>query len=170
MGVLHTRLPTVRALILLVALAPATTSAAPAVRADNAMFTFGEMLELQRLPLEAKERALTEDEIVLYQNMEFYIFTVFESLHAANNVAASLHHAPFFCAPESMFRFKAEGDIANVAARITEPLLDPANKPGAAAARYADKPASEILLLGLRTTFPCGQDTRTLSAMRLDRR
>lgn len=157
-----------KVLALLLGLAASLASIAPAVRADNAMFTFGEMLELQRLPLEAKERPLTDDEIILYQNMEFYIFTVFEALHAANNAAASMHQDPLFCAPAGLFRFEAEGEIASVAARITQAFLTLIKKRGASHARYEAKPASEVLLLGLRTAFPCGQDTRTLSAMRLD--
>ena len=50
------------------------------VRAGEVLFTFGEMMQLKNLPLQSAERVLSEEEIVLYQNFEFYAYTVFENL------------------------------------------------------------------------------------------
>lgn len=157
-----------RGLALGLGLSCALAGAAPAARADNAMFTFAEMLELQKLPLESPGRALSEEELILYQNMEFYVFTVFEALHAANNTALALHREPLFCAPAGAFRFRGENEIATMAARISEDLLTLTKEIGASPARYDDQPASEVLLLGLRTTFPCADGSDTLGAMVLD--
>jgi hypothetical protein len=126
---------------------------APA-RAD-ALFTFGEMTRLQTLPLQAAERPLSEEDAVLYQNFEFYAYTVFESLQIANDAARLINHEPLFCAPATVFRFSQEGDIARLAGRVTVELTALTGGAGGALERYDDQPASAVLLLGLRAAFPC---------------
>jgi hypothetical protein len=59
---------------------------APA-RAADVLFTFGEMLRLQGFPLESVKRTVSEEEVILYQNFEFYAYTVFETLQVANDAA-----------------------------------------------------------------------------------
>jgi hypothetical protein len=135
-------------------------------RADTAMFTFGEMVRLQALPLEAATRRLSGDEILLYRNMEFYVVTVFESLIAANNATTTLHDEPLFCAPASAFRFHEEGDIAGLAAYVVEELLGLTETIGGSPERYHERPASEVLLLALRAAFPCTGSPATLTAAR----
>ncbi len=53
--------------------------------------------------------------MILYQNFEFYAYTVFESLQAANDAALLIHREPLFCAPEATFHFRKDGDIARLA-------------------------------------------------------
>lgn len=124
--------------------------------ADNALFSFGEMRQLQRLP--AAERPLSAREASLYQNMEFYTFTVLETLLAANNAALALQRMPLFCAPEGTFRFRNDGDIALLADRLTAEILELTGAIGADDDHYDDRPASEALLMALRAAFPCSHD------------
>lgn len=135
---------------------------APA-RADNALFTFGEMRKLQELPLEAKRREISDQELLLYQNMEFYLYTVFESLLAANNAARTLHDEPLFCAPATAFRFRDEADITGLGAFVVEELLELTKEVGTTPERYHDRPASEVILLALRAGFPCEHGSVTAS-------
>jgi len=137
--------------------------AATPVRADNALFTFGEMRKLQELPLESAKREVSEAELLLYQNMEFYLYTVFESLLAANNAALMLHDEPLFCAPKTAFRFRDESDIMGLAAFVTEELLELTKEIGTTPERYHDRPASEVILLALRAGFPCERASVTAS-------
>lgn len=127
--------------------------AAPA-RAD-VLFTFGEMTRLQTLPLEAAERTLSDEELALYQNFELYAYTVFESLQIANDAAIGVGQEPLFCAPAASFRFRREGDIARLAERVTAEARALTDEIGHSLERYADQPASAVLLLGLRAAFPC---------------
>lgn len=136
---------------------------AGAASADNALFTFGEMRQLQALPQVAASRALTAEEANLYQNMEFYSFTVFESLVAANNATQSLHGKPLFCAPADTFGFHEDADIAALQAVLVDALLDLVKAAGAEPDRYDDRPASEVLLMALRAAYPCGDQ---ITAMR----
>lgn len=155
-----------RALGVWIGLALALGTVAGPARADTAMFSFGEMVRLQALPLEAAARRLGDDEIVLYRNMEFYVVTVFETLIAANNAAATLHDEPLFCAPASAFRFLEEGDITGLAVYVVEELLGLTEKIGGSPERYDERPASEVLLLALRAAFPCSASPATLAATR----
>jgi hypothetical protein len=127
--------------------------AAPA-RAD-VLFTFGEMSRLQSLPPESARRTLSAEEVALYQNFELYAYAVFEALQVANDVAVGISHAPLFCAPSGIFRFRREGDIARLADRVTTELIALTEEIGGSLERYADQPASAVLLLGLRAAFPC---------------
>ena len=43
--------------------------------------------QLQTLPLKSTKRALSEEEMILYQNFELYAYAVFESLQVANEAA-----------------------------------------------------------------------------------
>lgn len=131
--------------------------------ADQALFSFGEMRELQRLP--AAGGTMSAQELNLYRNMEFYAFTVFETLLAANNAALALQRTPLFCAPEGTFRFAGDGDIAALAGRLTAKLVDMIDAIGADHL-YDDRPASEALLMALRATFPCDGEIETVSAAR----
>lgn len=126
-------------------------------RAADVLFTFGEMTRLQSLPLEAAKRTLSEEEAVLYQNFEFYAYTVFESLQIANDAAILINHEPLFCAPPGVFRFRQEGDIARLAGEVTAELT------GGSLERYDDEPASAVLLLGLRAAFPCPDQASQLA-------
>jgi len=137
-----------------------------AARAENAMFTFGEMLELQALPADATKRTLSQEEVILYQNMEFYVVTVFETLIAANNAAIKLHDEAMFCAPAGAFQFRDGADITGLARFVTDELLALSKQIGGTAERFHDRPASEVLLLGLRAACPCTEANGTLSAMR----
>ena len=123
-------------------------------RADDVLFTFGEMVHLQGLPLESTKRPLTEEEVILYQNFELYAYTVFESLEVANE-AASVINQPLFCAPEATFHFRRDGDIARLADYVTSELIALTKEIGGPLDRYNQKPASAVLLLGLRAAFPC---------------
>ena len=123
-------------------------------RAD-VLFTFGEMTRLQTLPLESTERRLSDQEVALYQNFELYAYTVFESLQIANDVTVRTSQEPLFCAPDAVFRFRREGDIARLAERVTAELRALTREIGDSLERYADQPASAVLLLGLRAAFPC---------------
>jgi hypothetical protein len=123
--------------------------------AENVLFTYGEMTRLQALPLESAERALSDEEIALYQNFELYAYTVFESLQVANDAAVLTDHEPLFCAPPTVFHFKKEDDIARLADRVTTELIALTKEIGGSLERYDDKPASAVLLLGLRAAFPC---------------
>jgi len=127
---------------------------APA-RAADVLFTFGEMLRLQELPLESAKRALSEEEAILYENFEFYAYTVFESLQMANDAARLIDRRPLFCAPEATFHFRKEGDIVRLADYVTSQLFALTEEIGGALDRYDEKPASAVLLLGLRAAFPC---------------
>jgi hypothetical protein len=77
----------------------------PGARADEVLLTFGDMLRLRELPLESAKRALTDEEIVLYQNYEFYADTALEALQVANSAAELINGQPLFCAPETTFHF-----------------------------------------------------------------
>jgi hypothetical protein len=121
----------------------------------DVLFTFGEMTRLQTLPLESAERAPSAEELALYQNFELYAYAVFEALQIANEVAARVSQEPLFCAPSGVFRFRREGDIARLAERVTSELIALTGETGGALERYADQPASAVLLLGLRAAFPC---------------
>jgi hypothetical protein len=125
------------------------------LHADEVLLTFGDMLRLRELPLESAKRALTEEERVLYQNYEFYTYTAFEALQVANSAAELINKAPLFCAPKNTFHFGQDGDIARLADHVTDELTA---EVGEALARYDDKPASLVLLLGLRAAFPCDPD------------
>ncbi len=127
--------------------------AAPA-QADDVLFTFGEMQHLQGLPLESAKRTLSEEEVILYQNFELYAYTVFETLEAANE-AAALIKQPLFCAPAAVFHFRKDGDIARLADHVTSELLALTGEIDGSLERYNEKPASAVLLLGLRAAFPC---------------
>ena len=135
-------------------------------QADAALFTFGEMVRLHDLPQRAASTAPSDEDIILYQNMEFYTFTVFETLMAANSVVAALKGEPIFCAPAGTFSFKQEGDITALSLHVIEELLVLIKEAGAAADRYDDRPASDVLLMGLRAAYPCADDMETASAMR----
>jgi hypothetical protein len=126
---------------------------APA-HADDVLFTFSEMQHLQGLPLESTKRTLSEEEVILYQNFELYAYTVFETLQVANQ-AATLINQPLFCAPEAAFHFRKDGDIARLADYVTSELFALTEEINGALDRYNDKPASAVLLLGLRAAFPC---------------
>jgi len=123
-------------------------------RAD-VLFTFGEMTRLQTLPLASAERTLSDQEVALYQNFELYAYTVFESLQIASDAAVRMSQEPLFCAPAAVFRFRREGDIARLAERVTTELRALTREIGDSLERYADQPASAVLLLGLRAAFPC---------------
>jgi hypothetical protein len=140
-----------RLLAVLLAIAPVAAHAQP-------LFTFGEMRQLQALPVESSKRALSQEEVVLYQNYEFYVYTVFETLGAANEAAVLIDQDPLFCAPEAIFQFHEEGDIVRLADFVTAELSALTEQIGGPVNRYDDKPASAVLLLGLRATFPC-EDT-----------
>lgn len=144
----------------------ALVAADRSAKADPALFTFGEMVRLQALPERALESPLSEEEIILYQNMEFYTFTVFESLMAANIAVTTLHGEPLFCAPAGTFRFLEEGDIAALSLHVIDQLLDLTKKIGGPADRYDDRPASDVLLMGLRAAFPCGSPFETAGVIR----
>ena len=113
------------------------------------------MPRLQALPLDSAERALSDEEVILYQNFELYAYTVFESLQQANQAALLIHHEPLFCAPAATFQFRKEGDIARLAEHVTGELFALTKEVGGSLDRYDDKPASAVLLLGLRAAFPC---------------
>lgn len=144
-------------LVALLAIAPAA-----AVHAEP-LFTFGEMRQMQTLPAESARRALSHDEILLYQNYEFYAYTVFETLAAANEAAILTDQKPLFCAPDGLFRFREEGDIVRLADHVTAELFALTEQIGGHQDRYDDKPASAVLLLGLRATFPCEDATPQLA-------
>jgi hypothetical protein len=137
------------------------TLAAP-TRAE-VLFTFGEMQRLQALPLESADRRLSEEEVILYQNFEFYAYTVFEALEAANSAALLISAKPLFCAPKATFQFRAEGDIARLAEHLTGELFALTKEVGGSLDRYDDKPASAVLLLGLRAAFPCAEEASRLA-------
>ncbi len=92
--------------------------------------------------------------MILYQNFELYAYAVFESLQVANQ-AATMIKEPLFCAPEATFRFRKEGDIARLADYVTSELFALTEAIEGALGRYDDRPASQVLLLGLRAAFPC---------------
>jgi len=135
---------------------------APA-RAADVLFTFGEMLRLQGYPLESVKRTVSEEEVILYQNFEFYAYTVFETLQVANDAATLINSEPLFCAPEAAFNFRKEGDIARLADYVTAELLALTEEIGGSVDRYDDKPASAVLLLGLRAAFPCSDSEPRLA-------
>lgn len=122
--------------------------------ADEVLFTFGEMRHLQSLPLESAKRGLNADEVTLYQNFELYAYTVFETLEVANQAAAAIKQ-PLFCAPEATFRFRKDGDIARLVDYVTSQLFALTQEIRGPLDRYNDRPASQVLLLGLRAAFPC---------------
>jgi hypothetical protein len=136
------------------------------LHADEVLLTFGDMLRLRELPLESAKRALTEEELVLYQNYEFYAYTAFEALQVANRAALLIHEAPLFCAPETTFHFDHDGDIARLADYVTDQLSGLTEQAGESLVRYDDKPASLVLLLGLRAAFPCDPDGHAKLAQR----
>jgi hypothetical protein len=126
---------------------------APAA-ADEVLFTFGQMRQLQGLPVDSTKRSLNEEEVILYQNFEFYAYTVFETLEAANQAAAAIKQ-PLFCAPEATFHFRKDGDVARLVDYLTSELFSLTEEIHGPLDRYDDKPASQVLLLGLRAAFPC---------------
>ncbi len=126
---------------------------APA-HAGDVLFTFAEMAHLQGLPLESTKRTLTEEEVILYQNFELYAYTVFEALEVANQAATAIKQ-PLFCAPEATFHFRKDGDIARLVDYVTSELFTLTQEIGGPLDRYNDRPASAVLLLGLRAAFPC---------------
>ena len=130
----------------------------PRLYAGEVLLTFGDMQRLRELPLESAKRTLTEEELVLYQNYEFYAYTAFEALQVANSAALLINHAPLFCAPETTFHFDRDGDITRLADYVTDRLLELPKQTGGAPGGYDDEPASLVLLLGLRAAFPCGKD------------
>jgi hypothetical protein len=136
------------------------------VRADEVLLTLGDMLRLRELPLEAAKRALTEEELVLYQNCQFYAYTAFEALQAANSASELINQAPLFCVPETTFQFAKDGDIARLADHVTDQLFELTEQAGESLDRYGDQPASLVLLLGLRAAFPCDPDNRAKVAER----
>ncbi len=131
----------------------ALTGGAPA-QADEVLFTFGEMQHLQSLPLESTKRALTDEEVTLYQNFELYAYTVFETLEVANQAASAIKQ-PLFCAPEATFRFRKDDDIVRLVDHVTSELFALTAQINGSLDRYDDRPASQVLLLGLRAAFPC---------------
>lgn len=132
-------------------------------QADEVLLTFGDMLRLRELPLESAGRELTEEEASLYQSYEFYTYTAFEALQVANSAAELINQEPLFCAPEGTFHFDRDGDIVRLADHVTDELFALTAASGDPLDRYEDKPASFVLLLGLRATFPCGEDDPTLA-------
>ena len=109
----------------------------------DVLFTFGEMTRLQTLPLESAERALSEEEVALYQNFELYAYTVFEALQIANEVAAADQSgAVVLRALRRVFRFRQEGDIARLADRVTT-RADRADRGDRRLARPLRRPAGE---------------------------
>jgi hypothetical protein len=136
------------------------------LHADEVLLTFGDMQRLRELPLESAKRALTEEELILYQNYEFYAYTTFEALQVANSAAALIHKAPLFCAPETTFHFDQDGEIARLADYVTDQLFGLPEEIGGSLDRYDDKPASLVLLLGLRAAFPCGPEDQAKVAQR----
>jgi hypothetical protein len=136
------------------------------LHADEVLLTFGDMQRLRELPLEAAKRTLSEEELVLYQNYEFYAYTTFEALQVANSAAELIHKTPLFCAPETTFHFDQDGDIARLADYVTDQLIGLPEEMGGSLDRYNDKPASLVLLLGLRAAFPCEPDDPAKVAQR----
>lgn len=132
-------------------------------RAGDVLVTFGDMMRLQDLPLEAAERPLSDDEIVLYRNFELYAYSVFETLQVANGVAKLVDGSPLFCAPETTFHFQDDGDIARLAERASAELAALVEGADGGLERYVDQPASVVLLLGLRAAFPCDPNAPVLA-------
>ena len=99
-------------------------------------------------------RTLDDEEVILYQNFELYAYAVFETLEVANQAAATLKQ-PLFCAPEATFRFRKDGDIVRLVDYVTSELYALTKELDRPLDRYDDKPASQVLLLGLRAAFPC---------------
>ena len=124
-------------------------------KAGQVLFTFREMQLLQSLPAEATKRALSEEEVTLYHNYEFYAYSVFEALQVANEASILIHDAPLFCAPDATFKFREDDSIINLANYVTAELFALTEQVGGPLTRYDDKPASAVLLLGLRAAFPC---------------
>ena len=120
----------------LIAIAMSVVIQATPARAADVLFTFGEML-------------------LLYQNFEFYAYTVFEALQVANDAARLIGREPLFCEPAAIFHFRKDGDIARLADYVTGELFALTRQIGGPVDRYDDKPASAVLLLGLRAAFPC---------------
>lgn len=135
-------------------------------RAEPAMFSFGEMIQLQAVAFGRPDQKLGAIDSVLFSNLEFSAFTVFETLRAANNAAVMLHGEPLFCAPKGVFHFENQGEIAKLAAYLADELTSLTERLDGDPGRYDDKPASEVLLLGLRAAFPCDLGAETVSAMR----
>jgi hypothetical protein len=121
------------------------------------------MLRMQGLPLESFKRTLSEEEAILYQNFEFYAYTVFETLQVANDTATLLNGGPLFCAPEAAFSFRTASDITRLADYVTAELFALSEMIGGPADRYADQPASAVLLLGLRAALPGSEPGRQLA-------
>ena len=132
-------------------------------RADEVLLTFGDMLRLRELSLESAKRDLTEEEVTLYRSYELYTYTAFEALQVANSAAELINQTPLFCAPEGTFHFDQDGDILQLADHVTDELFALTAATGGPFERYEDKPASFVLLLGLRAAFPCGEDGAALA-------
>jgi hypothetical protein len=147
----------------LIVIAISVAMQATPTRAADVLFTFGEMLRLQEQPPESAKRTLTEEDVILYQNFEFYAYTVFETLQVANETARLIDRQPLFCAPAATFHFRKEGDIARLADYVTSELFALTEEIGGSLDRYDEKPASAVLLLGLRAAFPCPDGTPQLA-------
>jgi hypothetical protein len=141
-------------------LGAALAMAALPARAEGPLLTFGELLRVQAL---AEGGVLSPEEMVLAQNVEFYIYTVFETLEMANGAALLGRDAPLFCAPEGRFRFREAADLTGLAALVSEEVLALGAEAGVSLERYADQPASAVLLIGLRAVFPCTELPATLA-------
>ena len=152
-----------RLLVLLLPLLVLMVPPGRLARADEVLLTFGDMLRLRELPLESAKRDLTEEEVTLYRSYQFYTYTAFETLQVANSAARLVNQTPLFCAPEGTFHFEQDGDILRLADHVTDALFELTAASGDPLDRYEDKPASFVLLLGLRATFPCGEDDPTLA-------
>lgn len=153
---------TIRSLDVLAALVLGSWLAVTAIgaRADAPLLTFGELLRIQALPASGD---LSAEDLVLYQNVEFYTYTVFETLEMANSTALLVEKAPLFCAPEGTFHFREAADLARLAALVTGEIRSLAEDVGLALERYAEQPASAVLLIGLRAAFPCIEPPSTLA-------
>ncbi len=127
-------------------------TAGPA-QAQSSLFTFGDMLDLQALPAQGE---LDASQQRLFNNLEFYAYTVFETLQIANRAAQQVNQQPLFCAPASAFEFTDDGAIIRLADRVAEEVLQVTKENGLSLASYKGQPASAVMLLGLQAVFPCG--------------
>jgi hypothetical protein len=156
------RPPSIHGLVALAALMLGSWLAATAsgARAETPLLTFGELLRIQALTDSA---ALSAEDRLLSQNVEFYTYTVFETLQMANSTALLVREAPLFCAPEGTFRFGDAAGLADLADLVTAEVLALGEDAGIALERYAEQPASAVLLIGLRAAFPCIDPPSTLA-------
>jgi hypothetical protein len=119
----------------------------------DALFTFGELLDLQALPGEGRLSAPEQRRV---DRLELYARAVFETLQSANDAAFLVHKEPLFCAPAATFDFAEDGAIIRLADRLSAQVLAFCRATGQPLARYERQPASAVMLLGLQTAFPCG--------------